>query len=159
MSNPNAHDIHVLNDLIGAALDSADVYRDAAAESDDPARRALLEERSLTRRSVAAELQTAVRQLGGDPPTSGSILAKGKRALMDLRHALLPDTGPIDAIDAGESIAVRFERAQGDPRVSAITRETIRRAHASVVDGQAPLNELKHSLEGQRDADNPLYPH
>ena len=53
MPNPNDHDIRVLNGLIGVALDSADVYRDAAADVEDPARRALLEERSLVRRDVA----------------------------------------------------------------------------------------------------------
>ena len=158
MSNPNDHDIQVLNGLIGAALDSADIYRDAAAETEDASRRALLEERSFARRDVAGELQTAVRSLGGEPAESGSILAKGKRALMDIRHALMPDTAPIDAIDADEGIGQRFEKAIADAKLSATTRETIRRAHASVADGQAEMRDLKHSLEGQRDASGDLFP-
>jgi uncharacterized protein (TIGR02284 family) len=158
MSNPNDHDIQVLNGLIGAALDSADVYRDAAAETEDPSRRALLEERSFARRDVAGELQSTVRALGGEPHEGGSILSKGKRALMDVRHALLPETAPIDAIEAGESVDQRFEKALADPRVSATTRETIRRAHATVTDGQQDLLDLKHSLESQRDASSDLFP-
>ena len=34
MSNPNAHDIKVLNGLIETTLDSADGYREAAAETE-----------------------------------------------------------------------------------------------------------------------------
>ena len=61
MSNANRHDIHVLNSLIQTAIDSADGYREASTEADDPGRRDLFGRRSFERRQVAEELQSTVR--------------------------------------------------------------------------------------------------
>ena len=111
MPNANRHDIHVLNSLIQTAIDSADGYREASTETDDPGHRDLFGRRSFERRQVAEELQSTVRALGGDPADDGSILAKAQRAFASVRRE-------------GET-----------------------------------LHELRHSLEGQRDAANPLFPH
>jgi uncharacterized protein (TIGR02284 family) len=160
MSHANAHDIHVLNDLTGAALDSADGYGEAARETDNPGFRDLFERRGFERRQVAADLRAAVEELGGEVHADGSILAKASRAFHDIRHALLGDelsvVGPIEAAEDG--LKGRFETALNDSAISATTRETIRRAYAAVKDGHDQMRELKHSLEGQRDASNRLFP-
>ncbi|KAK0332629.1 hypothetical protein LTR94_024082 [Friedmanniomyces endolithicus] len=159
MSNPNAHDIKVLNCLIETAQDSADGYREAAEDSRDPRYRSLFERRSFERRQVVDELSGAVRGLGGDPSAHGSFLAKAQRAFLDMKHALMRDEDVTDSIASGEGlIASRFEKALEDSDISATTRETIRRAYASVRPGHEAMEELKHSLEGQRDASNPLFP-
>ena len=160
MSHANAHDIHVLNGLTGAALDSADGYGEAAKETDNAGFRDLFERRSFERRRVATQLQAAVRGLGGEVNAEGSILAKASRAFHDIRHALLGDelsvVGPIEAAEDG--LKGRFEAALNDSAISATTRETIRRAYAAVKDGHDQMRELKHSLEGQRDASSRLFP-
>lgn len=92
MSNPNAHDIKVLNGLIETTLDSADGYREAAEQTQDPHYRTLFERRSAERQQVVDDLSAAVRGLGGDPESEGSILAKAHRAFLDVKHALLPTT-------------------------------------------------------------------
>ncbi|WP_298746168.1 PA2169 family four-helix-bundle protein [uncultured Brevundimonas sp.] len=161
MSNANRHDIHVLNNLIQTAIDSADGYREASTEADDPGRRDLFGRRSFERRQVAEELQSTVRALGGDPAAEGSILAKAQRAFADIRHALMRDeasrVGVVEGAD--EAVRARFEKALEDSQISATTRETIRRAFARVSSGRDDLHDLRHSLEGQRDASNRLYPH
>ncbi|HEY0599469.1 PA2169 family four-helix-bundle protein [Brevundimonas sp.] len=161
MSNANRHDIHVLNTLIQTTIDSADGYRLASTETDDPGHRDLFGRRSFERRQVAEELQSTVRALGGDPAAEGSILAKAQRAFADVKHALMRDeTGMIGAVEtAEEAVRARFEKALEDSHISATTRDTIRRAFSRVSEGRDEVHELRHSLEGQRDAGNRLYPH
>lgn len=160
MSNPNAHDIKVLNGLIETTLDSADGYREAAEQTQDPHYRTLFERRSSERQQVVDDLSAAVRGLGGDPESDGSILAKAHRAFLDIKHALLRnDDSVVGSINSGEGfIANKYEKALEDTGISATTRETIRRAYAAVKTEHEQMEALKHSLEGQRDAANPLFP-
>ena len=60
---------------------------------------------------------------------------------------------------AEEAVRARFEKALEDSQISATTRETIRRAFARVSAGRDDLHDLRHSLEGQRDANSRLFPH
>lgn len=160
MSTPNSHDIHVLNGLIETTIDSADGYREAAKETDNARFRELFERRSFERQQVAGELQGTVRTLGGEPEDDGSILAKAHRAFLDIKHALVRDEqAVVNSVENGEDhIKAKFERALEDSDVSATTRETIRRAYTSVKSGHDQMRDLKHSLEGQNDASNRLYP-
>ena len=160
MSTPNDHDIRVLNGLIETTLDSADGYGEAARETNDPHYRTLFERRSFERRQVVEDLSAAVRGMGGDPEAEGSILAKAHRAFLDVKHALLRnDDSVVGSIESGEGfITQKFERALQDSQISAITRETVRRNYEAVKAGHDQMHELKHSLQGQRDASNPLYP-
>ena len=71
------------------------------------------------------------------------------------------DASMIGAVEtAEETLRARFEKALEDSQISATTRETIRRAWTrDESDGGDELHELRHSLEGRRDADSRLYPH
>lgn len=160
MANANRHDIQVLNDLIRTTIDSADLYRDAAGETADPGHRDLFERRSVERRRVADGLGADIRALGGEPGADGSILAKAQRAFMDVKHALLRDElSVVGAVESAEdSVKSRFEKALEDSHISATTRETVRRAYDQVRDGHDQMRDLKHSLEGQRDANSRLFP-
>lgn len=160
MSTANGHDIKVLNGLVEGLIDSADGYREAAAETADIRYKSWFEARSLERRGLAEAFKTEVRQRGGSPEEDGSILAKAHRAFMDIKHALLrDDASVVGSVEAGEDqLKARFERALADEALSATTRETIRRAYAEVKAGHDQMSALKHSLEGQHDAENPLYP-
>ena len=160
MSTPNHHDIHVLNSLIETTIDSVDGYREAARETDKATYRTLFEARSFERQQVTADLQGAVRTLGGEPEDDGTILAKAHRAFLDVKHALLRDEqAVVNSVETGEDfIKGKFEAALEDSAVSATTRETIRRAWTTVKDGHDQMRDLKHSLEGQKDADGRLYP-
>lgn len=157
---PNRHDIHVLNDLIGATLDSAERLDKVAADSDSSGHVSLFGRLSAERRQMAQALAEAVRALGGQPHESGSILAKAQRAMMDVKHALMPDeAGSVGAADHGEAaLDRRFEAAIKDERLSATTRETLRRAHAMIHNETHDVHDLHTSLESQRDLGSGLYP-
>ena len=160
MTTTNDHDIHVLNSLIETTIDSAEGYREAAKETDKANYRTLFEARSFERQQITSDLQGAVRTLGGEPEDDGTILAKAHRAFLDVKHALLRDEqAVVNSVENGEDfIKAKFEKALEDSDVSAMTRETIRRAWTTVKDGHDQMRDLKHSLEGQKDADGRLYP-
>lgn len=157
MASANHHDINTLNGLIETTLDSADGYRAAAEETDNPGYRTLFERRSFERRQVATELQGAVRGLGGEPEDDGSILAKAHRAFLDIKHALLRDEqAVVNSVENGEDyIKSKYEHALQDPELSATTRETVRRAYGPVKDGHDQMRDLKHALEARREAETP----
>ncbi len=161
MSNANRHDIQVLNGLIRTTIDSADLYREAAEETADPGHADLFRRRDQERRHLANELGSNVRAMGGEPQTDGSILAKAQRAFMDVKHALLRDeVSVIGAVeDVEQTVKSRFEQALDDSRISATTRETIRRAWSRVRGQHDEMNDLRQSAESQRDASSGLFPH
>ncbi|RZJ05508.1 MAG: PA2169 family four-helix-bundle protein [Brevundimonas sp.] len=160
MTNANSHDIHVLNGLIRATIDSADGYREAATGSSDPGHQDLFQTRDGERRQVAEELSTSVRALGGDPTSEGSLIAKAQRAFGDVSHALLRDelsvVAPVES--AEDVVRARFEKALEDSHISALTRDAIRRAWMKLDGGHEAVRDIKHRLEGQRDAGNRLFP-
>jgi len=160
MGTPNHHDIHVLNSLIETTIDSVDGYREAARETDKTSFKSLFEARSFERQQITSDLQGAVRTLGGEPEDDGTILAKAHRAFLDVKHALLRDEqAVVNSVETGEDfIKGKFEAALEDSAVSATTRETIRRAYTTVKNGHDQMRDLKHSLEGQKDADGRLHP-
>ena len=142
-------------------MDSADGYAEAAAQTDDDRHQALFAERSKERRQAAADLQAAVRGLGGETGEDRSILAKAQRAFTDIKHALIREEQAVVSLvdDDEQHLQTRFEQALVDEALSATTRETIRRAYAAVKTGHEQMHLLRRSLEGQHDADNPLRPH
>lgn len=161
MSTPGSHDIKVLNGLIETTLDSADGYREAAKETEEAGYKAMFEQRGTERAQVAADLQAAVRSLGGEPEDDGSILAKAHRAFLDIKHALLRDEqAVVNSVENGEDfIKAKFETALEDEDLSATTRETIRRAYESVKSGHDQMRDLKHGLQGEREPIEPTYGH
>ena len=161
MPNANRHDIQVLNGLIRTVIDSADGYHEAVGETADPGHRDLFARREAERRMIAQTLFDDVRGLGGEPHVDGSFLAKAQRAFTDVKHALLRDElTVVGAVESAEDhLRARFEKAMDDTTISATTRETIRRAFARVSGDPEEIHDLRHSLEGQRDAESRLFPH
>lgn len=157
---PNRHDIHVLNELIGATLDSAERLERVSGESDSSGHVSLFASLAAERRQMANTLAEAVRALGGQPHEGGSILAKAQRAMMDMKHAIMPDeAGVVGTADQGEAaLDRRFEAAIKDERLSATTRETLRRTHAVIHRETHDVHDLHTSLDSQRDLGSGLYP-
>ena len=145
------HDIKVLNSLIETTLDSADGYREAAKETENPNYRTLFEQRSFERQQVASDLQGTVRSLGAEPEDDGSILAKAHRAFLDVKHALLRDEqAVVNSVENGEDfIKAKYETALKDEKLSGPTRQTIQSAYDSVRSGHDQMRDLKHSLEAK----------
>ena len=156
----NKHDIHVLNELIGATLDSAERLEKVSGDSDSTGHSTLFASLASERREMAQSLADTVRALGGQPHDGGSILAKAQRAVMDISQAIMPaEAGIVGVADRGEAeLDRRFEAAIKDERLAATTRETLRRAHAAIHRETREVHDLHTSLESQRDVSSGLYP-
>lgn len=156
----NRHDIHVLNDLLGATLASAERLEKTAGDSESEGHAALFARLAGERREMALSLTESIRSLGGQPQEGGSILAKAQKAMLDVKHALMPDeAGAVGVADEGEAALDRhYEAAIKDERLAATTRETLRRLHALIHRETHEVRDLHASLDSQRDLDSGLYP-
>jgi uncharacterized protein (TIGR02284 family) len=150
--NPNEREVDTLNDLIKTTIDSVDGYRSAAEDADSANFRSIFFDRANERSSVADQLQSYVRELGGEPVTDGSLIAGAHRAFMDLRNAVTgnDDAAVVAEVERGEDhIKHRFETAMGDDDLSPETRSVISRCYQSVKEGHDQMSNLKHRLRHQ----------
>ena len=160
MAIDNRHDIRVLNGLYAATLDNADAYREVADATADPGHKGLYETREAERRTLADDLAGSITTLGGEASQGSGLMAKAQKVVKDVKHALGRDeAATLNEVESGESALLdRFDRALEDTDISATTRETLRRARVHVQRGHDEIGALKSSVQGQKDADSPLYP-
>jgi uncharacterized protein (TIGR02284 family) len=146
---PNEREVGTLNDLIKTTIDSVDGYRAAAEDAENSEYRSIFFDRANERSAVADQLQSYVRELGGDPTTDGSIVAGAHRVFMDLKSAITgnDDAAVVAEVERGEDhIKHQFEEAMSDHDISPETREIIDRCYQSVKQGHDQMSNLKHRL-------------
>jgi uncharacterized protein (TIGR02284 family) len=145
------YDVKVLNGLITTTVDSVEGYRDAAKDATNERFRSIFFERADEREDVVLELQTRVRELGGDPQSGGTVLAGVHRAFMGLKDAITgsDDTAIIAEVERGEDhIKHKYEDALKDGDLSPATVDVIRECFSSVREGHDQMSSLKHGLSG-----------
>lgn len=126
----NDHDIKVLNSLIEALIDCSDGYAEAAQEAKEPRYSQWLDRRASQYLETVETLKSEVRARGGSPEDNGSILAKASRAFSGFKQAVLGNQDSIaQMVQKSEAqVHSRFEKAANDQKLSATTRDTVRRA-------------------------------
>jgi uncharacterized protein (TIGR02284 family) len=80
--------IDVLNGLIETCKDGQEGFQTAAESIEDPELGQLLHEYAQERAAFAAELQTAVRRLGGDPELKGTVGGALHRGWMNVKSTM-----------------------------------------------------------------------
>ena len=85
MTDINKESISVLNDLIETSIDGQKGFKECAEDIKHPELKALFAKRSADCATAAAELQAAVRSLGGDPETSTSVAGDLHRRWVDVK--------------------------------------------------------------------------
>lgn len=146
---PNEREVDTLNDLIKTTIDSVDGYRSAAEDAEHSEYRSIFFDRANERSAVADQLQSYVRELGGEPTTDGSIVAGAHRIFMDLKSAVTgnDDAAVVAEVERGEDhIKHQFEAAMSDHDISPETRAVIDRCYQSVKQGHDQMSNLKHRL-------------
>lgn len=155
---PNAHDVRVLNSLITTTIDSADGYRAAAEDTTNEQFRKMFIDRANEREAVIAELQQHVREIGGDPETSGSMIAGAHRFFLDMRDALTgsDDKAVVEEVERGEDyIKEKYEVALSDQELSDICRSRVSAAFESVRKGHDQMSDLKSALTNNSNSATP----
>lgn len=147
----HSHDVSVLNSLIATTVDSVDGYRTAAADSNSEQFRSIFIDRADEREDLILDMQTRVRELGGEPEDEGTALAGAHRVFLNLRNAVTgsDDAAVVAEVERGEDhIKSKFETALADDRLTGETRDLVRECFASVRQGHDQMSSLKHGLEG-----------
>ncbi|MBA1323587.1 ferritin-like domain-containing protein [Pseudomonas plecoglossicida] len=109
MSNPNKDVIDVLNDLIEYSKDGEKGFKASAEDVKNPELKAFFVKRAAGCATSAAELQSEVRRLGGDPETSTSVSGDLHRGWVNLKSLLTgkDDEAILNEVERGEDHALK----------------------------------------------------
>lgn len=141
-----ADDIRTLNGLIANVFDSADGYRTAARNAENPRYATLFSELASSRLSLATSLQDEVSALGGNPEDEGTALAAAHRGFLRLRDAVTggSDQSVLAELDRGESyLTEKFDAALAADGLSETVRTTISTAAQRVHRDHDRIEELR----------------
>ena len=143
------HDIHTLNGLIAATIDSVEGYRAAADDADSGRFTTTFSESASERQHVVASLRAEVSRLGGNPEDDGTVLAAAHRAFMGLKDAITgkDEKAIINEVERGEDhIKAKYQDALKDSSLGSSTRSVIEQAYTSVKAGHDRVSAIKHSF-------------
>ncbi|MFC6338470.1 PA2169 family four-helix-bundle protein [Pseudomonas sp. CCM 7891] len=109
MTDINKESISVLNDLIETSRDGQEGFKTCAEDIKHPELKALFQQRSLDCATGAAELQAAVRALGGDPQDSGSVSGALHRGWVDVKSMVTgkDEEAVLNEAERGEDHALK----------------------------------------------------
>ncbi|MBV4501598.1 ferritin-like domain-containing protein [Pseudomonas shirazensis] len=109
MSNPNKDVIDVLNDLIEYSKDGEKGFKTSAEDVKNPELKAFFVKRAAGCATSAAELQSEVRRLGGDPETTTSVSGDLHRGWVNLKSLVTgkDDEAILNEVERGEDHALK----------------------------------------------------
>ena len=149
MQASNDRAVHVLNSLIETTLDSANGYKEAAENTDNPQYREMFSRRSSERMQLTRRLQEEVRSFGGEPKDDQSMMGKMHNKFVDIKNAVTgnSDKAVIDEVERGEDvIKAKYEQALKDDELPMEARELIDEAYRSVKADHDEVSRIKHQL-------------
>ena len=109
MTDINKESISVLNDLIETSKDGQEGFKTCAEDIKHPELKALFAKRATDCATAAAELQTAVKALGGDPEKSGSVSGALHRGWVDVKSLVTgkDEEAVLNEAERGEDHALK----------------------------------------------------
>lgn len=139
--------VSTLNNLIETLKDGNEGFRTAAGDVKDTRVKSTFEQLAQQRATLAAELQTEVRKLGGDPEKSGSTAAAAHRGWMNLKSALGGgEKSILNEAERGEDVAVKsFEKALNSNKLPPDIAGVVRRQFDQVKRGHDEVRNLRDS--------------
>ncbi len=148
MSIDNKAVVSTLNDLIETCEDGVNGFRTAAEAVQNAEAKALFASRVPAIEHAAAELQAAVRGLGGEAETTGSAAAAVHRGWIDLKSAV---TGRSDAAittecERGEQLAVSNYESALKKELPADVRAIVQRQYAGSVQNLERVRALGNAV-------------
>ncbi|UDI91679.1 ferritin-like domain-containing protein [Pseudomonas sp. IAC-BECa141] len=112
MTDMNKEAISVLNDLIETSKDGQEGFKTCAEDIKHPELKTLFVKRSADCATAAAELQAAVRSMGGDPETSTSVSGDLHRRWVDVKAMFTgkDEEAVLNEAERGEDHALKAYR-------------------------------------------------
>ena len=97
------------------------------------------------------ELQSAVTSLGGDPATSGHVVATLHRGWINLKEAVAKDEDKaiIFECESGEDAAMKSYKEALSKSLPANVMSIVQKQFSGVQEAHGVIRDMKHSLQGQ----------
>jgi uncharacterized protein (TIGR02284 family) len=143
--------VSVLNDLVETCKDGEQGYKTAAEKAKDSSLKSLFSKYASQRAGYVQELQSAVRELGGDPATTGHVAATLHRGWINLKEALSKDEDKaiIDECESGEDAAVKNYKDALSKSLPGNVLSLVQRQFSGIQEAHGVIRDMKHSLQGQ----------
>src|SRR5581483_1458305 len=140
--------VSVLNDLIEVSKDGEQGFRESAQAIKDQQLRGLFENYSMQRGKFAAELQTEVTRIGGEPEKSGSAAGALHRGWINLKKAISggSDHAILEEAERGEDAAVKSYREALTKDLPSDLQEIVRKQYAAVLEAHNSIRSLRDSM-------------
>lgn len=147
MTNENV--ISTLNNLIETCKDGQEGYKQAADGVERSDLKSLFYEFSQQRSQFVGELQTLVRDVGGDPETAGSIAGSVHRGWINIKSAVTgQDEGAIlNECERGEDSAKNAYKEALQENLPANVTEIIQRQATAVQTAHDKIKALRDSAD------------
>ena len=143
MQNDTA--ISTLNNLIETCKDGENGFRTAAEGLKNPQIKTKFLEYARQRADMVRELQGAVRTLGGDPETTGSVTASMHRGWMDIKSAILgkDDHAILAEAERGEDVAVAAYQSALQESLPAQAQTIVQQQAARIREAHDTVRDLR----------------
>jgi uncharacterized protein (TIGR02284 family) len=130
----NEETIGTLNNLIETCKDGQNGFKEAAEAVEKSDLKTFLYDCSQQRSQFAGELQTLVREMGGDPEDSGSISASLHRGWMNIKSAITGNNEQaiLNECERGEDSAVKNYKEALDTELPTHVNSLVRKQFATV---------------------------
>ncbi len=147
MTNENA--ISTLNGLIETCKDGQNGFKEAAEGVERSDLKSLFYECSQQRSQFAGELQSLVRELGGDPEDSGSLTAALHRGFIDIKSIVLgkDETAILNECERGEDIAKAAYQKAAEQELPANVKTTVQNQFNTVKTTHDKIRDLRDSAK------------
>ena len=146
--------ISTLNNLIETCKDGQNGFQEAAEGVQNSSLKTVFYELSRQRAQFVGELQSLVRELGGEPQNSGSIAASLHRGWINIKSAVTgrDDTAVLSECERGEDSAVRNYRDALKQNLPSNVLSVVQRQAQAVQEAHDRVKVLRDSAKTADDA-------
>ena len=145
----NEDTISTLNGLIETCKDGQNGFKEAAEGVERSDLKSLFYECSQQRSQFAGELQSLVRELGGDPENTGSLSAAIHRGFIDIKSIVTgkDETAILNECERGEDIAKAAYQKAAEQDLPANVKTTVQNQFNTVKATHDKIRDLRDSAK------------
>ena len=149
MALNNEQTVDKLNHILGTLRDGEKGYREAADEATSAEYKTMFNQYAQQRATFASQIETEIRQLGGDPKEGGSAGAALHRAWTNVRDTITgkDDAAVIAEVERGEDVAIDNYQNVMNEDLPADVKGVVTQQYDDVKAAHDRIRDLKHATQ------------